>query len=102
MSGSLQGTVQNSTVQYSTDKRTLCEAHYKVQSPGHTLSFCLQRLLGNCKRCGGTLEGSILKIDGAKFHLDCFTCKICEVSLKDSSVLTDDEREIYCQFCHDE
>ena len=65
-------------------------------------SNLLQKLLGNCARCGETLEGSITKIDGAKYHSACFTCTNCSVSLRDGSVLRDQQGNgIYCQSCHD-
>lgn len=86
------------------DNRILCEAHYKVQDGlwfEENKFYLLQKQLGNCERCGETLDGSILKIDGAKYHLACFTCKICSVNLKDGSVLRDEQRAIYCQSCHD-
>lgn len=70
-----------------TNNRTLCHQDYKKQ-------------LGKCKRCGDYLEGDILKIPGASFHAKCFNCKVCHVALS-GDVMTDDDRELYCNKCYD-
>jgi len=71
------------------NNKTLCEVCYK-------------KTLGKCKRCNGVLEGNLLKIPGASFHTDCFRCKICDISLAGSNVMTDEDREIYCNKCYDQ
>jgi len=76
---------------YYTDNnnKTLCE-------------MCYKKKLGKCKRCNEVLEGNLLKIPGASFHANCFKCKICEKSLAGSNVMTDEEKEIYCNKCYDQ
>ena len=91
------------TVDRTTGSSARLTTRYKVsvQNKIFLKFYFRQKLLGNCARCGETLEGNILKVEGAKYHSACFTCKSCSASLRDVSVLRDDQREIYCQSCHE-
>jgi len=76
-------------VYYTTqDNTVLCMQHWKARQ-------------GNCKRCGKMLEGNILKLPGGSYHTDCFTCKVCNVSLAGEAVSVDDKDEIYCSDDYD-
>ncbi|KAH0534119.1 hypothetical protein FGG08_007277 [Glutinoglossum americanum] len=58
-------------------------------TPGATCSSQQWRRL--CKKCGGTISGQFVRALGGNFHLECFTCKDCDLLVASRFFPIDDE-----------
>jgi len=50
-----------------------------------------------CAKCGGAIRGPNIKALNKKYHLDHFTCTVCEVAFQSNDPYYEHDGKIYCQ-----
>lgn len=57
---------------------------------------CHRSQCERCPRCDEEVTGKVVRISGAAYHPDCFSCVVCKKNMINVPFISDDKQQIYC------
>jgi hypothetical protein len=84
-----------------TCKEKVTEKFFPVTVDNNILFFCEKDFFSRmdlvCSRCKLALRGPYIKVNNQKYHLEHFSCSVCDVRFKQNDPYYEKDDQVYCR-----